>query len=107
MSEAISVTSVPEVSVDDLDDRDRTIRIIDVRDPAEFADDHVPAAENHPLAQLDILVDQCTPGQVVYVICQSGNRSLRAAARLRAAGIDARSVAGGTAQWRRNRRTIG
>jgi rhodanese-related sulfurtransferase len=37
----------------------------------------------------------------VYVICASGNRSLAAADYLIRTGIDARSVAGGTAAWQR------
>jgi rhodanese-related sulfurtransferase len=37
----------------------------------------------------------------VYVICATGNRSLTAADFLARAGVDAWSVAGGTAGWQR------
>lgn len=45
-------------------------------------------------------------GQELYVICQSGGRSARAAEALTAAGARPASVAGGTAGWIRSGRPV-
>ena len=77
---------------------------VDVREPGEYAGGHVPNAENIPLARLGVQAGRLArDGQdgPVYVICASGNRSKAGAALLTRAGVDARSVAGGTAAWTR------
>lgn len=75
--------------------------VIDVREPFEYAGGHVPGAELVPLGHLTSRVSQLPTDRPVYVICASGGRSLAAAQYLARAGIDAFSVAGGTAAWRR------
>ena len=73
--------------------------IIDVREPAEYAEGHVPGARLMPLPRLAAMAGALPPGQPIYVICASGNRSKSAAGLLRARGLDAHSVAGGTGAW--------
>lgn len=80
--------------------------VIDVREPIEYIDGHVPGARLVPMAQLPARVSEFPRGQRVYVICASGNRSYTAAALLRQAGVDAVSVAGGTAHWLRQGRPV-
>jgi len=75
--------------------------VIDVREPGEYVSGHVPGARLLPLGRLPEHLGEMTPGQRVYVICASGNRSLVAADLLARAGIDAVSVAGGTGGWQR------
>ncbi|MEV4701724.1 rhodanese-like domain-containing protein [Actinoplanes sp. NPDC049316] len=75
--------------------------VIDVREPFEYASGHVPGAEAVPLSRLAARAGGLPRGVPVYVICASGNRSLMAAEHLRRAGVDAWSVAGGTAAWQR------
>lgn len=75
--------------------------VVDVREPFEYADAHVPGARLVPLGQIPHHADELPKDEPVYVICASGNRSLTAAAYLRRAGVDARSVAGGTSAWQR------
>ena len=65
----------------------------------------MPGAQLVPLGQLPersaelaAAWGEQAPGPV-YVICASGNRSKVGAQVLRAAGVDARSVTGGTAAW--------
>ena len=75
---------------------------VDVRAPGEYAGGHVPNAENIPLESLGLQASQLASDEQsgpVYVICASGNRSKVGAALLTRAGVDARSVAGGTAAW--------
>jgi rhodanese-related sulfurtransferase len=76
--------------------------VIDVREPFEYVEGHVPGARLMPLGQLSSLVSDIPRNMPVYVVCASGNRSLAAAGLLAAAGIDAWSVAGGTAAWLRS-----
>lgn len=73
--------------------------VVDVREPHEYVGGHVPGARLIPMAQVQMRSAELAGGRPVYVICASGNRSLRAAQWLGAAGIDARSVAGGTSAW--------
>jgi rhodanese-related sulfurtransferase len=79
--------------------------VVDVREPYEYLAGHVPGAQLVPLGQLPGRWAELTTrwGDLaegpVYVICASGNRSLVGARILRGAGVDARSVAGGTAAW--------
>lgn len=74
--------------------------VLDVREPFEYERGHVPGARLVPMDQLGSLLNEPVPTETVYVICESGNRSERAAAWLSAAGWDARSVSGGTQAWR-------
>ena len=73
--------------------------VIDVREPSEYVEGHVPGARLMPLGQLSSHVGDLPRNVPVYVVCASGNRSLAAAGFLAAAGIDAWSVAGGTGAW--------
>jgi rhodanese-related sulfurtransferase len=73
--------------------------VIDVREPAEYMAGHVPGAQLVPMAALPGHLAALPRTAPVYVICASGNRSLVAAGLLARAGVDARSVAGGTSAW--------
>ena len=75
--------------------------IVDVREPDEFATGHVPGAHPIPLGDLIERLDKISGANPVYVICTSGNRSLKGAAIMIAAGHQAISVAGGTRAWAR------
>ncbi|MFM2163544.1 MAG: hypothetical protein RLZZ383_3056 [Pseudomonadota bacterium] len=75
--------------------------LIDVRTPEEYAAGHVPGARNVPLDLLSTRLDEIGPaGTPVYVICQSGRRSLAASQQLAAAGRKPVNVLGGTAAWK-------
>ncbi|MFF2409244.1 rhodanese-like domain-containing protein [Streptomyces sp. NPDC058092] len=80
--------------------------VIDVREPDEYRAGHVPGAHLAPLSTLDAAVSALPGDRTVYVICASGNRSGRATEHLQARGVDAVSVAGGTAAWARAGRPI-
>ncbi|WP_216854593.1 rhodanese-like domain-containing protein [Rhodococcus opacus] len=73
--------------------------VIDVREPWEYRNAHVPGAQLLPLGQLGDRVTEIPAGAVVYVICASGNRSVQGARILMTAGRPAVSVAGGTSGW--------
>jgi rhodanese-related sulfurtransferase len=75
--------------------------VIDVREPDEFVAGHVPGARPIPMGQLPAHARALPRDVPVYLICATGNRSLAAADFLARAGVDAWSVAGGTAAWTR------
>ncbi|PXY17035.1 hypothetical protein BA062_37810 [Prauserella flavalba] len=80
-------------------------RLVDVRSPGEFAEGHVPGAVNVPLEQIPDAGREWA-GQRVWLICQSGARSLRAAQALAALDVAAVSVTGGTADWQHSGRPV-
>lgn len=75
--------------------------LVDVRTTAEWRAGHAPSARHIPLDQLPRKIGSVPASGTVVVMCQSGVRSARAAAMLRAEGIDARSLRGGIVAWRR------
>jgi rhodanese-related sulfurtransferase len=87
-----------EISVSQLHDLDDAT-VIDVREPDEFAGGHVPGAVNIPLQTVPDSLDRLDPDKPVYVICQHGMRSERAATFLDARGFDTVNVLGGTSAW--------
>src|SRR5262249_17749379 len=92
---------VREVNLDELRARPSVAVVVDVREPEEFANGHVPGAVNLPQADLATRLNEVPRDRPVFVICQSGFRSLRAAQFLSQCGIaGVASVKGGTAAWR-------
>ncbi len=74
-------------------------QLLDVRERDEYAEGHVPGAQLLPLSVLPVRMHELPPDRLVCLVCQAGGRSVRAAQLLSAAGVDARSVTGGTAAW--------
>lgn len=77
--------------------------VVDVREADEYISGHVPGAINIALSELVGRERECALGDTVYVICQSGGRSLRAVSHLSAFpeldGTTFINVAGGTGMW--------
>ena len=93
--------SVPEIGVDDL-----AVRLaggaflLDVREPDEYVEAHVPGAVLVPLGEVPDRATELPGDREIYVICRSGARSLRAAEFLaERLGLSATNVAGGTLAW--------
>ncbi len=88
-------------TVDELDAaRLRGCRIIDVREPHEYQSGHVPSAESLPVSRVPLHLGALGRRRPVYLICESGNRSLEVARYLDQHGYQAHTVLGGTAAWR-------
>ncbi len=73
--------------------------LMDVREPAEFAQVRVPGAASIPMSQLAARITELDRTTTTHVICASGNRSARMTEVLAGAGYDAVNVSGGTAAW--------
>jgi rhodanese-related sulfurtransferase len=91
---------VPEIDVDALARaRDAGAGLLDVRQPQEYAEVHVPGAVLVPLDQLPDRLADVPEARPLFVICRSGARSAVAVRFLAAAGVPATNVAGGTLAW--------
>ena len=78
--------------------------LIDVRTPAEFAGVHVPGARSVPLDNLDCnaVLGGLPSGhnEPIYILCHSGTRAKKAAAKFASAGFENCVVVdGGTQAW--------
>lgn len=73
--------------------------VFDVRQPDEYEEARVPGVTLVPLPEVPDRVDEFPTEGTVYVICKSGGRSAKAVEFLRANGVDAVNVAGGTMAW--------
>ena len=80
--------------------------VLDVREPLEYVQGHVPGAVLIPMSQLAGRVAEVPRDRTVHVICRSGNRSASMTAFLARAGVDAVNVAGGTDAWARSGRPL-
>jgi rhodanese-related sulfurtransferase len=75
------------------------VELVDVREPYEYAEGHVPGARLAPLGTVPTLLGELPRDVPVYLLCAVGARSARAAAWLAEQGVDAVNVEGGTAEW--------
>jgi len=74
--------------------------LIDVREPWEWEQVHIPGATLIPLADLPDHLDEIPADRDVFVHCKSGARSTRAVRWLHQAGRDrAVNVSGGIEAW--------
>lgn len=87
-----------EITVHDLAALGPEARIVDVREPEEWAAGHVGHAVHVPLATVPDHLHHFD-GTPTYVICRSGNRSARACEFAAAQGLDAVNVVGGMIAW--------
>lgn len=60
-------------------DNDKTMQIIDVREPDEFAAGHIEGAKLIPVGQLAARIGEIDKAKPVFVYCLSGVRSKQAA----------------------------
>lgn len=77
--------------------------VVDVRTPEEFAQGHLPMAENIDWngRGFELQVGQYEKDSPVFVYCQSGSRSAAAAAKMRKMGFtEVYELQGGIVKWR-------
>src|SRR4051794_18134037 len=101
MSTAQSQPDAPEIDIETFAEaRDQGAAVLDVREPEEYAEAHIPGVVHIPLSQLGNRLQEVPAGRPLYIVCAVGGRSLMAANALQnQAGIEAVSVAGGTNGW--------
>ncbi|HUP58224.1 MAG TPA: rhodanese-like domain-containing protein, partial [Bdellovibrionota bacterium] len=84
-----------------LDSHEAGSIFIDVREPEEFVEGHVPGAVNLPLSELGFQLDRLSAARRCYFSCQSGGRSILAVRTLTYLGIQsAVNLTGGYQAWK-------
>jgi len=97
---SIGSVQVPEIDISTLRQKlDDGAPLFDVRQPDEYEQGHAPGAHLVPLGEVPDRLGEFPTDETVYVICRSGGRSGKAVEHLRANGVDAVNVAGGTLAW--------
>ena len=92
---------IEEIAPDQLAAQDDCV-LIDVREPAEYAQGHLPGAINLPRGVLEFQIHALAVADRELVLyCLTGGRSALAADSLQALGFTrVRSLAGGLTAWR-------
>ena len=90
-----------EISIGDaFQKREAGAFILDVREPEEWQDVHIPGASHIPLGQLQARTGELPKDQEIVVVCRSGNRSATGRDILKEAGFtQVTSMAGGMNGW--------
>jgi rhodanese-related sulfurtransferase len=94
-----------EWTVEEVHRRLGGVRLVDVREPHEYAGKlgHISGAELVPLATVGVAADAWDRTQPLVLICRSGARSGRAAAELVAKGFTQPiNMVGGMMAWNAN-----
>lgn len=74
--------------------------ILDVREPSEWEQGHIPEAALIPLGELESRLSEIPKDQEIVVVCRSGNRSATGRDILLQAGFNqVTSMAGGMNEW--------
>ncbi|MBI0580951.1 sulfurtransferase TusA family protein [Neobacillus cucumis] len=74
--------------------------VIDVREAAEYAFNHIPDAISIPLGELEERVTELNKEDEIFVVCRTGNRSDLAAQKLTEKGFtNVFNVVPGMSQW--------
>ncbi|MFI5511065.1 rhodanese-like domain-containing protein [Mycobacterium sp. NPDC051804] len=106
---AAHTDTVSSTDLRDLLDSAEPARIVDVRTPAEFESAHIPGSFNLPLDvlrshQADVV--EKLNGDVVVLVCRSGQRSAQAQQILSSAGTITRVLQDGILDWEQRGYTV-
>jgi len=81
--------------------REHGALVVDVREPEEYAQGHLPGAISVPQAELASRLEDLPRDRDLLVVCEAGTRSMRATAFLRSMGFNrAVNLLRGTDDWR-------
>lgn len=93
-----------EVSIHDmkqaLDDCTLSIKVVDIREPGEYAAAHIPGVMFLPMSEMQLRLEELDAQQSYYFHCRSGVRSMKLVQFLKQNGFEkVKSVAGGIHAW--------
>lgn len=98
--------SVPTVTIDGVPDPlPEGLRILDVREQAEWDHGHIDGALHIPLSELGGRIDD-VPTEQTLVVCKVGGRSAQAVAWLSSQGRDVVNLDGGMLEWEATQRPM-
>jgi hydroxyacylglutathione hydrolase len=99
-TEARPLETTEQITVHELRDRLDELHVLDVRQPAEWANAHIPGARFITGAELPDRYDEIPKDRAIAVVCGSGYRSSAAASFLRHQGYEqVINVLGGMSAW--------
>ncbi len=76
------------------------MKVLDVRETAEYAFNHIPNAISIPLDELEARMNELNQDQTIYIVCRTGSRSDLAAQKLAENGFsNVWNVIPGMSQW--------
>ncbi|SDX71799.1 sulfurtransferase TusA family protein [Paenibacillus sp. CF384] len=76
------------------------LKILDVREPAEYAFGRIAGAQSLPLGELEKRLHELDPEQEYYLVCRSGNRSDMACQTLAEQGFkNVKNAVQGMTKW--------
>jgi rhodanese-related sulfurtransferase len=95
----ISVPAFKEVL--ESEHQNETVDFINVCEPAEYKEKHIPGVRNVPLSKLKDHLDSFLGKKTIYVHCRSGKRGQKAIEELEKLGVNAElvNVEGGLLAW--------
>jgi rhodanese-related sulfurtransferase len=99
-----AVRSITQYTPDEVDEKmktDRATFLVDVRTDKEWQQNHIKGAHHIPLHELSRRYTELEKhkSREIILYCQSGNRSLTAALRLKRLGVTVANMKGGLADW--------
>lgn len=100
-SQSSAIREIEALELYKLMQNDPGIIVIDVREPSEFKEGHIPSSRLIPLGTLEQQQATLPSDQTIYVSCRSGNRSGMATTQLQNAGFKAINLRGGMLEWTR------
>jgi len=95
------IASITTAELQDRLERGEKLTIIDVREPWEYAEGHVPGAVLKPLGQIQTWAAELSKNDEVLLICRTASRSAMACQFLTRMGFThVKNVEGGMVAWR-------
>jgi adenylyltransferase/sulfurtransferase len=92
--------NITPVELKTIMDHGKKIRVLDVRQPQEYAISRIPESELIPLANLEVNLYTLQRDEEIVVMCRSGIRSAQAVKFLREAGFQkVKNLTGGILAW--------
>jgi hydroxyacylglutathione hydrolase len=100
-NKALPLSTVPQMTVHDVEKRADDVQVVDVRSPEEWEEGHIPAAKYIFLPELEEKSSILDNSKPVAVYCDSGYRASLGASLLKAYGFtDVRNVPGSWKAWK-------
>jgi rhodanese-related sulfurtransferase len=100
------MSNVPQLTLAELAADSTVARVIDAREPAEFAGDAIAGSADIPLGQLPARLGELDGATPMVAACQSGRRSSLAAEQLAGPGFTVANLEGGMSRWTAEGRQI-
>lgn len=99
---SVSTAEIKQISVQEASEavKAANVQFVDVRTPEEYKSGHAPKALNMPLDGFEKELAKLDKDKPVYLICQTGRRSQKAAEMLQSSDFKTiYNITGGTSAW--------